>query len=235
MEHDYDNQGDEHETLFRNDSEPLIDDDDDDATIVGDQMLEIVNDANRCLNQNINESCDNEGLASTNVLNEVNEYKKLIEDAKRPLYPGCVDFTKLSATVEFYNLKVKSGWSDTSFDQMLKLQKKVLPKDNTFPDSAYAAKKLIKSLGLNYDMIHACPNDCILYRGSYESKDQCPTCGKSRWKVDAQSQKVRKGVPAKVLRYFPIAPRLKRMYRYDLEHYNFIQVFPFLYYLYHLS
>ena len=58
---------------------------------------------------------------------------------------------------------MKSGWSDTSFDQMLKLQKKVLPKDNTFPDSAYAAKKLIKSLGLNYDMIHACPNDFILY------------------------------------------------------------------------
>ena len=45
MEHDYDNQGDKHEKLFRNDSEPLIDDDD--ATIVGDQMLEIVNDGDR--------------------------------------------------------------------------------------------------------------------------------------------------------------------------------------------
>jgi len=114
VEHDYDNQVDEHETLFKNDSEPL--NDDDDATIVGDQMLEMVNDVNQCLNQNINEGCDNEGLASKNVLNELNEYKKLIEDAKRPLYPCCVDFTKLSATVEFYNLKVKSGWSDTSFD-----------------------------------------------------------------------------------------------------------------------
>lgn len=80
--------------------------------------------------------------------------RKLIEDAKRPLYPGCVDFTKLSATVEFYNLNVKNRWSDTSFDQMLKLQKDVLPKDNTLPDSAYVAKKLIKSFGLNYDMIH---------------------------------------------------------------------------------
>ena len=70
--------------MFSNDSEPLIDDDD--ATIFGDQMLEMVNDVNRCLNQNINESCDNEGLASTNVLNEFNEYKKLIEDANRPLY-----------------------------------------------------------------------------------------------------------------------------------------------------
>jgi hypothetical protein len=174
-------------------------------------------------------------LASTNVLNEVNEYRKLIEDAKMPLYPGCVDFTKLSTTMEYYNLKVNSGWSDRSFGQMLKLHKNTLPRDNTLPDSAYAAKKLIKSLGLNYDMIHACPNDCILYRGSNESKDECPTCGKSRWKVDAQSQKVRQGVPAKVLRYFPIAPRLRRMYRYDFQHHNCIQVFTFLYYLYHFS
>lgn len=45
MEHDYDNQFDTHETLFKNDSEPL--NDDDDATIVGDQMFEMVNDVNQ--------------------------------------------------------------------------------------------------------------------------------------------------------------------------------------------
>lgn len=115
-------------------------------------------------------------MASKNVLNELNEYKNVIEDAKRPLYPGSIDFTKLSTTVELYDLNVKSGWSDTSFDQTLELQKDVLPKDNTLLDSAYDAKKLIKSLGLNYDMIHTCPNDCILYQGSYESKYQFPTC-----------------------------------------------------------
>jgi len=52
VEHDYDNQVDDHQTFFKNDSEPL--NDHDDATIVGDQMLEMVNDVNRCLNQNIN-------------------------------------------------------------------------------------------------------------------------------------------------------------------------------------
>jgi hypothetical protein len=80
-------------------------------------------------------------------------------------------------------------------------------------------------------MIHACQNDCILYWGKYESKDKCPTCGKSRWKVDAHSGKVHKGVPTKVLRYFPIVPRLKRMYRYDLNSFNSIIACTFTYYL----
>ena len=66
-------------------------------------------------------------------------------------------------------------------------------------------------------MIHACQNACILYQGKYESKDECPTCGKSIWKVDAYFGKVHKGVPVKVLKYFPIVPRLQRIYRYDFE------------------
>ncbi|XP_010327667.1 uncharacterized protein [Solanum lycopersicum] len=31
------------------------------------------------------------------------------------------------------------------------------------PDSFYKAKKVIKDLGLHYEKIHACPNDCILF------------------------------------------------------------------------
>ena len=93
----------------------------------------------------------------------------------------------------------------------------MLPTGNTLIESTYDAKILIKSLGLHYEMIHACHNDLILYWGKHEKINECPTCGESRWKVDARSEKVGTGVPAKVLRYFPIVSRLKRMYRYDFE------------------
>jgi hypothetical protein len=128
-------------------------------------------------------------------MNDINKYQKLIEDARKPLYPGCTSFTKLLATVKLYNLKVENGWSDTSLTQVLKLLREMLPKENTLPDFAYDAKNLIKSLGLDYEMIHAFQNDFILYRGKYESKDKCPTCGKYRWKVDAHYGKVHKDVP----------------------------------------
>ena len=32
--------------------------------------------------------------------------------------------------------------------------------------------------------IHACPNDCILYRGEkYENMDKCPVCTACRYKI----------------------------------------------------
>ena len=91
------------------------------------------------------------------------------------------------------------------------------------PTSFYEAKKMIKCLGLSYEKIHACPNNCMLYWGSDEDngKDKCTTCNASRYKVDENNssmgnvmngQKKKKPKPAKVLRYFPLIPRLRRLY-----------------------
>lgn len=43
--------------------------------------------------------------------------------------------------------------------------------------------------------------------------DNCPKCGNSRWKINKRIKEIKKGVPVKVLRYFPIIPRFKRMFR----------------------
>ena len=43
------------------------------------------------------------------------------------------------------------------------------------------AKKLLKTLGFDYISYHACPNDCILYRGEYGDKEMCPKCGHDRY------------------------------------------------------
>ena len=42
---------------------------------------------------------------------------------------------------------------------------KVLPSDNVLPSSCEEAKKILKMLGVEYISYHACPNDCIIYRG----------------------------------------------------------------------
>ncbi|XP_042396485.1 uncharacterized protein LOC121986592 [Zingiber officinale] len=74
-------------------------------------------------------------------------------------------------------------------------------------------RKLLKPFDLGYEKIHACPNDCCLFRKELKDLDSCPKCGSSRWKVDKVTTKVCKGVPEKVLRYFPVIPRLKRMFK----------------------
>ena len=86
--------------------------------------------------------------------------------------------------------------------------KKLLPKNNELPVSTYEAKKLVFPLGLEVQKMHACPNDCILYRGEkYEHLDACPVYTALRYKIrqddpgDVEGERPRKRVPAKVMWY----------------------------------
>ncbi|XP_074291195.1 uncharacterized protein LOC141617963 [Silene latifolia] len=128
-----------------------------------------------------------------------------LKDSEMPLYKNCKNYTKLSAVVKLYNLKAKNGWSDRSFTDLLELLKDMLPEDNVLPNRTYAAKKILRGIGMKYVKIHACPNDCILYRKEYESLSHCPVCNEWRYKK-------KEGIPAKVLWYFPIIPRLRRLF-----------------------
>ena len=58
---------------------------------------------------------------------------------------------------------------------------KVLPSGNVLPGSYEEAKKLLKILGVEYISYHACPNDCILYRGEDADKEMCLKCGHDRY------------------------------------------------------
>ena len=140
-------------------------------------------------------------------------FKKLLEDAEKPLYPGCAKFTKLSALVILYNVKARYGWSDKSFSDLLQILGDMLPVNNEMPLSMYEAKKTLNALGMEYEKIHACPNDCILYRNKFQDASSCPTCGMSRWKANKVRVRNTKRIPAKVLWYFPPIPRFKRMFQ----------------------
>lgn len=85
--------------------------------------------------------------------------------------------------------------------------------NNEMPLSMYEAKKTLNALGMGYEKIHACPNDCILYRNEYKYLSLCPTCGISRWKANKNSTKKSKVIPRKMLWYFPPTPRFKRKFQ----------------------
>ncbi|KAL5565131.1 hypothetical protein UlMin_028295 [Ulmus minor] len=141
------------------------------------------------------------------------EFNRNLDDASTPLYEGCTKYTKLSAIVVLYKLKNVNGWSDRSFTSLLELLHDVLPENNVLLNSMYSVKRFLSRFDLRYEKIDACPNDCCLFRGEKKKIDVCPKCNSSRWKQDKHSKQVKVGEAAKVLRYFPIIPRLKRMFR----------------------
>ena len=154
---------------------------------------------------------DESGSENGDISSDCNEFLRFVEDADKPLYPGCTKTTKLNALIQTFNLKTKHGMTDACYSDMLLMLGTLLPEENEMPDSMYDAKKALVSLGLGYERIHACPNDCILYRGKYEGAISCDTCVASRWKIGKDAV-IQEGVPGKVLWYFPPIPRFKRMF-----------------------
>ncbi|XP_057550615.1 uncharacterized protein LOC130828670 [Amaranthus tricolor] len=166
------------------------------------------------------------GVGAMNVgsaeeaLNNVEEYEKpnanakklfkLLKEYQEPLTMHGTTMSKLSYIVKLLHLKVLNNWSDKSFDSLLQLEHQGY--GAYLPTSYYEAKKLIKDLGLDYYKIDACENDCILYWKEHEKLIECPTCGLSRWKQEKEGSSKGVKVSRKVLRYFPLKPRLQRLH-----------------------
>ncbi|KAL5555616.1 hypothetical protein UlMin_037852 [Ulmus minor] len=148
---------------------------------------------------------DQLGNQSSNV-----QYDDLFTALNSELYPGVSSFSLLNFLVKLMHLKVMNKWTNKSFDELLKLLKLAFPKMDLV-ESHYEAKKLMTKMGLGYQSIHVCKNDCALLWNENSMSETCPVCFESRWKMQA-GRRMGKNVPHKVLRYFPLAPRLKRLF-----------------------
>ena len=112
--------------------------------------------------------------SNPNFVEEPNEdakrFYRLLKDFEQPAYPGCSS-SKLSAMVKLLHIKSLGRWSNESFTMLLEfLKNDLLPSGSTLAESYYEAKKIIKDLGLSYNKIDACRNNCMLF-----------------WKEDAKS------------------------------------------------
>ncbi|XP_020975768.1 uncharacterized protein LOC107632420 [Arachis ipaensis] len=147
------------------------------------------------------------------------EFEELASHAELPLYEGCTRYSRLSFLVKMYHIKCICGMTDKAMSMIFELLHDAF-EHAEIPSSFYEAKKTILKLGMNYEKIHACPNNCMLYWGEDKEKEMCKVCNRSRWKLDTKGGEIqesnhgniRKKVPAKVLRYFPLKPRLQRLF-----------------------
>jgi hypothetical protein len=81
----------------------------------------------------------------------------------------------------------------------------------------YGDKKIVCLFRLEVEKIHACQNDCRLFRIEDAMLEECRICGTSRYKQndknimedDMGENKKVKRVPAMVAWYFSIIPHLR--------------------------
>ncbi|XP_041026970.1 uncharacterized protein LOC121267174 [Juglans microcarpa x Juglans regia] len=107
-------------------------------------------------------------------------FDQLLEDARRPLYPSCLKFSKLSFIVKLLHIKTCDEWTIKSFNIVLQLLKASFP-EIQIPNSYHEARRLQCGLGFSYVKIDAYPNDCMLFRKDSADKQAYSKCNESRW------------------------------------------------------
>ncbi|XP_065872964.1 uncharacterized protein [Euphorbia lathyris] len=176
-----------------------------------DDMVGLVNDIYGVDHEN---SVDND-CESNSMLGEpkgdAGEFYRLLNEAKEKLHSGC-ELLKLATIVKLLHMKSFHRWTNKSFDDLLSLLREIIPNGkHTMPESYSSAKKYIRRLGLHYEKYDVCQNMCTLYWGPFANATSCQICGLSRWK-SGDSSSDNKKIPHKVLRYFPLKPRLQRLF-----------------------
>ncbi|XP_059279095.1 uncharacterized protein LOC132033211 [Lycium ferocissimum] len=180
-----------------------------------DEIPEILRDLYPAFNgDNVNTGSDDFVEEEPNP--EAKRFYRLLNDFEQPLYESS-KASKLSTMVKLLHIKSIGHWSNASFTMLLKMLKEdLLPDGSNLPGSYYEAKKIIRDLGLSYKKIDACKNNCMLYWKDDKFLESCKVCGASRWKEDKRNGKTKskfgKKIPCKILRYFPLKPRLQRLF-----------------------
>jgi hypothetical protein len=144
---------------------------------------------------------------------EVEAFFKLRKASEEPLHEHR-EVTLHALIAQLMAIKSKYFFSNNSYNNLMKLISNILLKPHKVPKDMYQFKKMMSALGLKYEKIDVCPDNCMLLWKEHANKKKCLKCGQSRFiKVVTQdSVKVTTEVAQKLLCYFPVTPRLKRLF-----------------------
>ena len=129
--------------------------------------------------------------------------EQLIQETTQLLYEGN-RLNRLSSGLALMGMITNHSIPQTFLKELLKwIATDLFSQSNCLPCIVYELKRMIMQLGLNHESIQCCPFGCVLYEGLVNRDlDRCPSCGLAQYVEHSNN------VPIKVLRYFPIIPRL---------------------------
>jgi hypothetical protein len=93
---------------------------------------------------------------------EVESFFKLLKALEEPLYEH-TEVTLLAFNTWLVAIKSKYFFSNNCYNDLLKLISDILPKPHKAPKDMYYSKKMMSALGLKYEKIDICQDNCMLF------------------------------------------------------------------------
>jgi len=144
---------------------------------------------------------------------EVKKFFELLKASEEPLHEY-TSVTILSFVTRLVAIKSKFALSRNCYNELLKLFSDVLPPNHKMPKDVYQSKTLLSGLGMDYQKIDVCTDNCMLFWKEHADEKKCLKCSTSRFVevVNEDGETVTTNVAQKQLRYMPLMPRLKRLF-----------------------
>jgi len=144
---------------------------------------------------------------------EVQQFFDLLKASEEPLHEHTA-VSILAFVTRLMAIKSKFAFSNNCYIELLKLISDILPANHKMPKDMYQSKKLLSGLGMEYEKIDVCVDNCMLFWKEHKDEKKCLKCGKSRF-VEVRNddgEMVTMKVARKQLRYMPLTPRLKQLF-----------------------
>jgi hypothetical protein len=90
----------------------------------------------------------------------------------------------------------------------------VLPSNHKISKGMYLSKKLLSALGMQYEKIDVCKDNCMIFYKEHKNDNKCLKCGKPRFieVVNEDGETVMTKTAHKQLRYMPLTHRMKLLF-----------------------
>jgi hypothetical protein len=120
---------------------------------------------------------------------EVEAFFKLLKASEDPLHEH-TEVTLFDFITRLLAIKSMYFFSNNCYNGLVKLISDILLKPHKVPTDMYQSKKMMSALGLKYEKIDVCSDNCMLFWKEHANEKKCLECGQSRFiKVVTQDSK----------------------------------------------
>jgi hypothetical protein len=112
------------------------------------------------------------------------------------------------------SIKSMFAFSNKCYKELLSLFSDVLSSNHKMPKDMYQSKKLLSALGMEYEKIDVCKDNCMIFYKEHNNETKCLKCGKPRLVevINEDGENAMTKIAHKQLRNMPLMHRMKWLF-----------------------